>query len=88
MSASCQRSPEVISIISLTMTECSQKSTSGSIRMIVASSKVYYVGDPDTFPRCTDPKEEEEYAVAVQESDPTVSLRKDISEMAVGLLRC
>ena len=64
------------------MAECSQKSTPD---LFVASSKVY-VRDPDTSMHgCenkTDPKEEDEYAVAVQESDPTVPLRKDRSEMA------
>ena len=70
------------------MAECLQKSTSGSIRMFVVNSKVYYVRDPDTslhgHEKRTDLQEEEEfYEVAVQESDSTVSLRKDKSEMAV-----
>lgn len=80
-------SESLVSIVPNTMAECSQKSTSGSIRMFVVNSKVY-VRDPDTSlhgrEKRTDLKEEEEFcAVAVQESDPTVSLWKDKSEMAV-----
>ena len=71
----------------LTMAECLQKSTSDSIKMFVVNSKVYYYArDPDTSlhgrEKRTDLQEEEFYAVPVQESDPTVSLRKDKSEMA------
>ena len=65
------------------MSECSQKSVSDSVRIFVVGSKVYHV-KPDTSCRNDSVSEEEmEYEVAVQESDATVSLRKDTSEMAV-----